>query len=49
MGVLVANTITKSGSTVSGNFVHIVVVKVNAGYAPDPSHAGTGTIIATYC
>jgi hypothetical protein len=49
MGVLVASTITKPGSTVSGNFVHIVVVKVNPGYAPDPSRAGTGTIVATYC
>ena len=49
MGVLVAGTITKSGSVISGNFVHIVVVKVNPGYAPSPSNFGTGTIVATYC
>ena len=49
MGVAVATTVTKSGSTVSGNIVHIVVVKTNPGYGPDPSNPGTGTIVATYC
>ena len=49
MGVLVASTVGKSGSTISGNFVHIVVVRVNPGYAPNPKSAGTGTIVATYC
>jgi uncharacterized repeat protein (TIGR01451 family) len=49
MGVLVASTVTKSGNTISGNFVHIVVVQVNPGYAPNPAKTGTGTIVATYC
>jgi len=49
MGVVVANTVTKSGATVSGNSVGIIVVKTNLGYAADPGHAGTGTIVATFC
>ena len=49
MGVVVASSVGKSGSTVSGDSVHVVVVKVDPGYGPDPGHAGTGTIVATYC
>jgi hypothetical protein len=43
MGVLVSSLLTKSGSTISGNAIHIVVVKT------DPSAYGTGVIVATYC
>ena len=49
MGVVVAGGVTKSGSTISGNSVHIVIVKVDPGYGPAPGHAGTGTIVATFC
>jgi hypothetical protein len=49
MGVVVAPNVTKSGSTISGTYVHIVVVKVDPGYAGNPGHPGTGTIVATYC
>ena len=49
MGVIVPTTITKSGSTIDGDYVKIVVVKTNPGYLPDPSHPGTGTIVATFC
>ncbi|MGZ6562135.1 MAG: hypothetical protein ACXVH1_21540 [Solirubrobacteraceae bacterium] len=49
MGVVVTSSVTKSGSTISGNSAHIVVVKVNPGYGPDPGSPGTGTIVATYC
>lgn len=49
MGVLVAGAVTKSGSAIAGNTVHIVVVKTAAGYSPDPGSHGTGTIVATYC
>lgn len=49
MGVLVTSKVTKSGSTIRGQFAHIVVVKTKPGYAPDPSDHGTGTIVATYC
>ena len=49
MGVLVTSRVTKTGNGVAGNTVHIVVVRVNPGYAPNPSSHGTGTIVATYC
>jgi len=49
MGIVVTSAVTKSGSTISGNAVKIVVVKTNPGYAPEPEHHGTGTIVATYC
>jgi hypothetical protein len=49
MGTLVTSRVTKNGSTIAGNTVNIVVVKTNPGYAPDPSHHGTGVIVATYC
>ena len=28
---------------------HIVVIKTNPGYGPNPGHTGTGTIVGTYC
>ncbi len=49
MGVIAASSVTKSGSTISGDTVKIVVVLTNPGYAPDPGHPGTGTIVATFC
>ncbi len=49
MGTVVTSAVTKSGATISGNPVKIVVVKTNPGYVPNPGHHGTGTIIATYC
>jgi len=49
MGVVVSSTISKSGPTISGNVPAIVVVKTNPGYAPNPGHPGTGTVLAVYC
>jgi hypothetical protein len=49
MGVLVAGTSTKAGSTISGNTASIVVVQVNPGYGPNPGHPGTGAVVAVYC
>ena len=49
MGTAVSTSITKNGSTISGRITKIVVVLTAPGYAADPGHAGTGTIIATYC
>ena len=49
MGVLVTGKVTKNGNIVSGNTTHIVVVKVDPGYAPNPASHGTGTIVAVYC
>jgi hypothetical protein len=49
MGVIVTSKVTKTANGVAGNTVHIVVVKTNPGYAPNPMSYGTGTIVATYC
>jgi hypothetical protein len=49
MLVLVSSKISKRGAAISGNTVHEVVVKTNPGYASDPGHAGTGTVIAQIC
>ena len=49
MGVLVASSVQKNGSTVSGTWAKIVVVRTDPGYDPSPGHPGTGTIVATFC
>jgi probable HAF family extracellular repeat protein len=49
MGVIVTSSVKKSGGAITGNYTHIVVVKVDPGYAPTPSTPGTGTIVGTYC
>src|SRR5215472_6315328 len=49
MGVLVSSKVSKSGSTISGDAKSIVVVKTDPGYAPNPGHAGTGTVVAAFC
>jgi hypothetical protein len=49
MGVIVTSSDSKSGSSISGDIQHIVVVKTNAGYVPNPGHAGTGKVIAQVC
>jgi Bacterial Ig-like domain (group 1) len=49
MAVIVTSLVGKDGSEISGNTVHIVVVKTNPGYAANPGHAGTGTVVAVIC
>jgi hypothetical protein len=49
MGVVVSSTIRKSGSTVSGDVAEIVVVRTDSGYAPNPGHPGTGSVVAVFC
>ena len=49
MGVISTDSATKSGSQISGTTPHIVVVRTNPGYAPNPGHAGTGTVVAQAC
>jgi len=46
MGVIVTSAADKSGAAISGNIVHIVIVQTNPGYAGNPGHAGTGTVVA---
>jgi hypothetical protein len=49
LGVIVSSSITQSGSTLSGNTLHLVIVATKPGYAPDPGHPGTGTVVAQVC
>ena len=49
MAVIVSSRTAKSGSTISGNIVHVVLVDTNPGYKPNPGHSGTGTIVAQLC
>jgi hypothetical protein len=49
MGVIVTSSSAKSGPRISGNIVQIVVVRTNPGYAANPGHAGTGTVVAVLC
>ena len=49
MAVIVSSHITKRGPVISGDIVHIVLVRTNPGYGPNPGHKGTGTIVATLC
>jgi pimeloyl-ACP methyl ester carboxylesterase len=49
MGVIVANAVSKSGSTINGNWARVVVVQTDPGYEPNPGHPGTGTIAANFC
>jgi hypothetical protein len=49
MVIIVSSKVTQKGSTISGNILHLVVVKVNRGYAPNPGHAGTGKVEGVVC
>jgi len=49
MGVISTDSAQKSGEQISGATPHIVVVQTNPGYAPNPGHAGTGTVVASVC
>jgi hypothetical protein len=49
MAVIVASSVHRSGSTISGNISSIVIVKTDPGYEPDPEHPGTGTVVAVLC
>jgi hypothetical protein len=45
MGVIVTTTATKSGASIKGDTLKIVIVQTNPGYDANPGHAGTGTVI----
>jgi hypothetical protein len=49
MGVLVASSVTKTGTNVDGTWNKIVVVQTGPGYSSSPGHPGTGRIVATFC
>jgi hypothetical protein len=37
------------GAIVTGDVQHVVIVATDPGYAGNPGHDGTGTIVATLC
>jgi Transposase, Mutator family len=47
MGVIVSSAISKSGPTVNGDTVEVIVVKTDPGYQRNPGHAGTGAVAAS--
>jgi hypothetical protein len=47
--VIVSTNITKSGSVISGDTKEVVAVATDPGYASDPGHAGTGTVVGIVC
>ena len=49
MAVIVASHITKQGPVISGDIVHIVLVRTSPGYGPNPGHPGMGTIVGQLC
>lgn len=49
IAVIVSSSVSQSGSTISGDTLHMVVVKTDPGYMPDPGHPGTGTVVAQIC
>ncbi len=46
LAVVVTSSTTKSGSTIAGNVVGLAIVRTDPGYAGNPGHVGTGTIVA---
>jgi hypothetical protein len=49
MGVIVTSAAHQSGPEISGDIVAIVVVRTKPGYAPNPGHPATGTVVAVIC
>ncbi|MHB8574141.1 MAG: Ig-like domain repeat protein, partial [Dehalococcoidia bacterium] len=49
LAVFVSSSISKSGSTISGDIRQIVIIKTDPGYAGNPGHAGTGAVVAVLC
>ncbi len=49
MAVIATSTVTKSRNTIVGNTSSIVIIKTNPGYANNPGHEGTGTVVAVLC
>ena len=47
--VLVSSSITKDEAQISGNSVHVALVRTDPGYGPTPDQAGTGTVVFMIC
>jgi hypothetical protein len=49
IAVTVTSHVTQNGDVITGDTTHVVIVKTDPGYAGNPGHPGTGTILATLC
>ena len=50
MAIIVTSQNHKApGKIITGDVVHIVIVKTDPGYDSNPGHDGTGTVVATVC
>jgi hypothetical protein len=49
MAIIVSSSVVKSGEPTSGDTPALAVVKTDPGYAGNPGHAGTGTVVAVIC
>ena len=47
--VIVSTSVSQDAAHTTGDSAQIVIVKTDSGYAPDPGHPGTGTIVAVLC
>ncbi len=47
--VIVTNSVQKDKGRLSGTTTEVVIVRTDPGYAPNPGHAGTGTVVAVLC
>ena len=46
MAVAASSALTRSGPRITGPVTHVVIVKTDAGYGPDPSAEGTGLVLS---
>ncbi|HEX6499838.1 MAG TPA: SpaA isopeptide-forming pilin-related protein [Micromonosporaceae bacterium] len=49
IAVAVSSHVEQSGSDLTGDIQHVVIVRTDPGYAGDPGHHGTGEIVAVLC
>jgi hypothetical protein len=46
---ITATKVSTTNTKISGNVVHVYVVKTDTGYQPNPSNPGTGTVVGQVC
>lgn len=49
IAIIVTSTVGKVGPAISGDIVKILLVNTDAGYGPNPGHAGTGVVASVVC
>ena len=49
MPVVVSSQIAKDAPVISGDTTEVVLVQVDPGYAGNPGHPGTGTVVGVVC